>query len=263
LTLPRRPGNGERRVYFVGAMKTRLAMLAAAVLGVGVLGLHGEDKEPKCDDRFGCPSKDALKEMQNADKDQLFTCLSEVLTADGTKKKTFVWVLHNDKLDVVLYAKWDDAGMPAVSRHPLVCRMVSNDTLAKDRVEKKSLVVYGPKGDKNYQPQTFVMADPKPQDKDKDEKDQKESENADKEKDQPGMLLESKIISTTKDSSDSVDVRFSTETDAKGLYTYKVANYGKKDVSFSVPELSDCPIRGFKQLIDSGTRHRLLWVPTD
>jgi hypothetical protein len=28
-------------------------------------------------------------------------------------------------------------------------------------------------------------------------------------------------------------------------------------------EVSDCPIRGFKQLIDSGTRHRLLWVPTD
>jgi hypothetical protein len=37
----------------------------------------------------------------------------------------------------------------------------------------------------------------------------------------------------------------------------------RDELLFCLNTLSDYPIRGFKQLIDSGTRHRLLWVPTD
>jgi transcriptional regulator with XRE-family HTH domain len=40
-------------------------------------------------------------------------------------------------------------------------------------------------------------------------------------------------------------------------------NLSAETLASFVAALSDCPIRGFKQLIDSGTRHRLLWVPTD
>jgi transcriptional regulator with XRE-family HTH domain len=40
-------------------------------------------------------------------------------------------------------------------------------------------------------------------------------------------------------------------------------NLSAETLASFVAALSDYPIRRFKQLIDSGTRHRLLWVPTD
>ncbi len=142
------------------------------VLSLGVIGLHGDDKAPKCEDRFDKHTRKGPRCKSDGDKDQPFTCVSDVFCTEGERKKTFVWVLHNDKPRVVLFAKWDDAGMPLV-RNPGVCRMVSNETLTEDRDEKKSLVEYGPKKDKRYEPQTYVMADPKPMEKDKDKKEQR------------------------------------------------------------------------------------------
>jgi hypothetical protein len=79
-------------------MRAKLSVLAGVVLlAVGVLGLQGGDKEPSCEDRFGSPTGKHLRESNTTDKDEAFICLSDVVTVEGQNKKTFVWVLHNDK----------------------------------------------------------------------------------------------------------------------------------------------------------------------
>jgi hypothetical protein len=117
--------------------------------------------------------------------------------------------------------------------------MVANDTRSCEMEEIKSLVMYGTKLQKMYQPQTYVMTTAKPKDKDK--KDEKECLGFDDKEEKPGSSLESRISSSSADKNDpnNVDVRFVTTVEHEGsLYTYKVANYGRKNVFFSMGELT-------------------------
>jgi hypothetical protein len=210
-------------------MRARLAFLAAAVLGVCVFGLYAESKD-ECEEILGHATKDALKSVQDADQTQPFTCMSEVLSKTGEKKKTFVWVLHNDKPDMALYTKWEDAGMPIV-RFPSSCRLVSNDTIVKEKTEKQSLVMYGPKLAKKHELQTFLMADPKPH---KDDKEDGEG------KLRLGSPLESQIVCTFSDKAEikRVDVWFRTEvSEDRRTYTYTATSYGSQVLLFSVDDL--------------------------
>jgi hypothetical protein len=210
-------------------MRARLAVLATAVLGACVFGLYGDDQE-KCEAVFSSPFKDSLQSIQSADLNQPFTCISEVLSETGEKKKTFVWVLHNDKPSISLYTKWDDAGMPVV-RFPSSCRFVSDETFTKEKAERPSAVMYGPKINKKHELKTFLMVDSKPK------KDTREDGEG---KTRPGSPLESRIVCTFPDNADikRVDIRFQTEvSEDYATYTYAATNNGSQLVFFSVDDL--------------------------
>jgi hypothetical protein len=220
-------------------MRARLAVLAA-VLGGGVVGLGGADKEPSppsCPYRFNNQSTKALSGQKDDDPDEKFTCVSDILDG-GSRLRTFVWILHNDKPSVVLYSRWDDADMPFVN-DPISCRLVTTRTLnSTDPEAKKSHVVYGTKQKKTYDPQTYVM--PEENAKGKDEGRESPPKKVDE---QAGMALESRVVNAYESDADArtIDVSFITEVIEKNgtTFRYRVVNHSDKPVRFRVDDVTN------------------------